>query len=1552
MANELKTTLELDIKPFLDAIKRAANNLRVLEDLRPRINVNELQRNLQTAFNQISSVNPEINVGLNIDTRELAEVESQINGVAEDPIRVDLLVNSEEIQTSLNRVRDLRQTAISIPPQTKLDVDSNAEEVQSDIGKIKTEVAGLTSVNNVIKFSVEEGEIQQQIKAIEDSIKGVRDLAEGQILPISLEIEPPTGEAKQLQRLDKLKERLNEIDAIKATPEIDTKEVEDKIDGINRTVKSLSDARVGISTTGVDKTNQDLNKVEKETRDIPRNVKINVQATGAGAAKKALSGASGFAGQLGSGLLASFSGAAIGAAIAGFATQAVRGIGQAVKTADELQDSLILAFTQAGVADIEEALQRANVFALDLSNNFGISAERSKTLLSQVVGLTGEFGSASENITKAAIGIESATGGLVKAEQAAKLFSRSIGNPEDQAALETLAKRFPAIGDAILGATEPAEKANAVIANLSGTFAALNEDSQDLFSTLQRLGDTFSTVFGTAFAPIADSLAPVFQRISDSLLENTDSIAAFGDKVVTSFIEPLLDQLEKLGPSFDTFLNGLTPILGVISGISFDILITSLQILDPLLQAVGSLFTAISPLLQKLGDIISGVLAPVFQLFNNELYNSLDPTKQLTDNVFTLAPIMETLSNIVSLLNPVLNLLGNILIATVIPALQGLEYVLGVVLLPFRALNFAFDVGAKFAADYGDQISRVATAIQNYIFPLIPPLFVASKLLGVIFDYANKPINFKADLGDLSKIGNLPADLFGEQYNSAKKFEEQLGVKLPKAIINFGKGFGGGGKSQGTKSAEQELSALQKLIAEYDKFGKLIEERGKQEVAFTEIAIKKEENLFGRRLTATEKFYRAQAPLERQQERLNQLQEEFAKILGTTPNQLALIAQEYLKTGNAVTSLPIKIDTKDPQAVKDAEALVQRLLDLVSKEVETQTQQQELNIQIKEIGFDLDREVISTQFDQLETFIGDSLDALRFGEITLFEFDTAGIRRALESIKQSAELALVPFDDKIKSTNKVITILREDLDKLKTSGQTNTKEFELLQNKLRLAQDGLDVLTKQSEVYRNTIRGVTQTQRTFGDTLQQTISDRAQRIATDLQRLTDAQDVEITIDLNAEGVNQGLIEIERNFLRSINEIQTFYAQAIDRLKVQQGGQLLEGQAEKLAEAQKNILRTLTAQNQISIDDLRLQNDAVFAITQALGNNLGNAFVPNSINARKGLDDRQKQIDSQLDLLRVNLDAELQLNKDNLQLRTLSYQEYTEKVLELEKEKSESIKQYEEEVSQARLQALQKIADEALPAIQNQLRVANAELTLLFKDSTANFEDIAEKGLETIGLVAAQSLALAIQQAQSLEDIQKIFLRNLASGILKLLRIQLEAAILQALFKEIAEKSFAGIITGAIISGVLVGLFAAAEAKILSSIGGFESGGYTGEAGTKQVVGVVHGQEFVLNARATKGNRDLLEWLNKGNSADSFFDRKPSELKVNNFVDTKALNASINGLAYTMDVRLSSMERTLDSAITKNASTVRTANQVDVSVYSDPGTSIKYMKKMGKIKGLT
>jgi TP901 family phage tail tape measure protein len=45
--------------------------------------------------------------------------------------------------------------------------------------------------------------------------------------------------------------------------------------------------------------------------------------------------------------------------------------------------------------------------------------------------------------------------------------------------------------------------------------------------------------------------------------------------------------------------------------------------------------------------------------------------------------------------------------------------------------------------------------------------------------------------------------------------------------------------------------------------------------------------------------------------------------------------------------------------------------------------------------------------------------------------------------------------------------------------------------------------------------------------------------------------------------------------------------------------------------------------------------------------------------------------------------------------------------------------------------------------------------------------------------------------------------------------------------------------------------------------GYASGGYTGEYGTAQVAGLVHGREFVVNAAATARNRALLEAVNSG-----------------------------------------------------------------------------------------
>lgn len=65
--------------------------------------------------------------------------------------------------------------------------------------------------------------------------------------------------------------------------------------------------------------------------------------------------------------------------------------------------------------------------------------------------------------------------------------------------------------------------------------------------------------------------------------------------------------------------------------------------------------------------------------------------------------------------------------------------------------------------------------------------------------------------------------------------------------------------------------------------------------------------------------------------------------------------------------------------------------------------------------------------------------------------------------------------------------------------------------------------------------------------------------------------------------------------------------------------------------------------------------------------------------------------------------------------------------------------------------------------------------------------------------------------------------------------------------------------------VMAAIVGATAAANVAKIAGFERGGYTGNGGRKEMAGVVHGKEFVMNADATMRNRPLLDALNRGAS---------------------------------------------------------------------------------------
>lgn len=85
-------------------------------------------------------------------------------------------------------------------------------------------------------------------------------------------------------------------------------------------------------------------------------------------------------------------------------------------------------------------------------------------------------------------------------------------------------------------------------------------------------------------------------------------------------------------------------------------------------------------------------------------------------------------------------------------------------------------------------------------------------------------------------------------------------------------------------------------------------------------------------------------------------------------------------------------------------------------------------------------------------------------------------------------------------------------------------------------------------------------------------------------------------------------------------------------------------------------------------------------------------------------------------------------------------------------------------------------------------------------------------------------------------------------------------VAQIVGKELADKTFVGLATGAALSAILYGLLGAAKA----SVSGFAEGGYTGDGGKYTPAGVVHKGEFVINKENTRKYRGILEQMNDGN----------------------------------------------------------------------------------------
>ena len=138
---------------------------------------------------------------------------------------------------------------------------------------------------------------------------------------------------------------------------------------------------------------------------------------------------------------------------------------------------------------------------------------------------------------------------------------------------------------------------------------------------------------------------------------------------------------------------------------------------------------------------------------------------------------------------------------------------------------------------------------------------------------------------------------------------------------------------------------------------------------------------------------------------------------------------------------------------------------------------------------------------------------------------------------------------------------------------------------------------------------------------------------------------------------------------------------------------------------------------------------------------------------------------------------------------------------------------------------------------------------------------------------ANAMRLQLQEEYNKARYKRVYESlDAVSGLMKvknkeLFQIGKVAAIANAVVsgKEAVIKAYGqGGIYGAV-TAAAVGITVAQQIADLMSteFKGYSMGGYTGNGGTGQVAGVVHGQEYVVNAAATRRNRAALERMNAG-----------------------------------------------------------------------------------------
>lgn len=149
--------------------------------------------------------------------------------------------------------------------------------------------------------------------------------------------------------------------------------------------------------------------------------------------------------------------------------------------------------------------------------------------------------------------------------------------------------------------------------------------------------------------------------------------------------------------------------------------------------------------------------------------------------------------------------------------------------------------------------------------------------------------------------------------------------------------------------------------------------------------------------------------------------------------------------------------------------------------------------------------------------------------------------------------------------------------------------------------------------------------------------------------------------------------------------------------------------------------------------------------------------------------------------------------------------------------------------------------------EDQIRATEKQIQVSY-DATVQSAITSQAAINDAWLqTGAVAGAVTMQMITDHQSLIKSFTMGSLAGLKAILPIMIAKYVLE----EMGLKGLPGLVTAGIMSGVAVAAVSAAESKVMSMK--FRTGGYTGNLPENAEAGTVHGQEYVLNAQATRVN---------------------------------------------------------------------------------------------------